>query len=341
MITPHWDSYLNEFPIDKTDIYFTEEYHKLYASPEEAPLAFVYEENGNVLVFPFLSKESPIFDGTIVKDFETAYGYGGPISNSANQLFIRKALKGFIEELQSANYLAGFVRFHPLLHNSECFDSVGQLIYDRKTVAINLSGTENEVWMNEMHTKNRNVIKKGAKEGLVFEADYAYQSLERFIQLYNSTMDKLHADDFYYFGEEYFEKFPKLFPNSFIGKVSYNDQIIAAAIFFFDGVFGHYHLAGSDTNYLRLSPNNFLLWNAAMELKKHGVQLLHLGGGTDSDENNSLFQFKRKFSKNTYDFNIGKVVFNDSRYNEIVERWASTFPEKDARYKSRLLKYRY
>ncbi len=341
MITPHWDSYLKVFPKGRTDIYFTEEYHKLYASPEETPKAFVYEENGNILIFPFLSKESLTFDGTIVKDFETAYGYGGPVSNTADQIFIRKALKAFYEELQSANYLAGFVRFHPLLNNSEGFDCIGQLIFDRKTVAINLSGTEEEVWMNEIHTKNRNVIKKGAKEGLIFEADYSYQSLDKFIKLYNSTMDKLHADGFYYFGDGYFENFPKLFPNSFIGKVSYNNQIISAAIFFFDEVYGHYHLSGSDINYLKLSPNNFLLWNAAMELKKHGVQLLHLGGGTGSDENNSLFQFKRKFSKDVYDFNIGKVIFDESRYNRIVDKWESTFPEKNEIYKQRLLRYRY
>lgn len=341
MITPNWDLYLSKFPQKRTDIYFTEGYHKLYSSPEETSLAFVYEEDEDIFVFPFLSKESKIYDGTLVKDFETAYGYGGPVSSTSNPKFIHAALKAFYEELQASNYLAGFVRFHPLLNNSEGFDSIGQLIPNRKTVAINLIGTEEEIWMGEIHTKNRNVIKKGAKEGLSFEADYSYKSLDRFVQLYNSTMDKLNADDFYYFGVDYFEKFPKLFPNSFIGKVSYNDQTIAAAIFFFDGVYGHYHLAGSDINYLKLSPNNFLLWNAAMELKKHGVQLLHLGGGTDSDENNSLFQFKRKFSKSVYDFNIGKVIFDEFRYKSIVDKWAFTFPEKNEIYKQRLLKYRY
>lgn len=341
MITSSWDSYLDKFPKERTDIYFTEGYHKLYASSEEKPLAFIYEDNGNILIFPFLSKESEIFDGTTVKDFETAYGYGGPISNCSDSQFIHNALDAFYKELQTDNYLAGFVRFHPLLNNYEGFESIGQLIHDRKTVAIDLSGTDDDVWMNEIHTKNRNVIKKGAKEGLTFEADYSYESLGEFIQLYNSTMDKLHADEFYYFGDEYFDKFPKLFPNSFIGKVICKGQIIAAAIFFFDGYYGHYHLAGSDINYLKLSPNNFLLWNAALELKKQGVKLLHLGGGTDSDESNSLFQFKRKFSKSVHEFNIGKVIFDIDRYQDIVCQWEQAFPEKNEMYRNRLLKYRY
>lgn len=341
MITESWNSFLSRFPQEKVDIYFTEEYNRLYANPKECPLAYVHENGEKLMVFPFLSNESAIYDGTIVKDFETAYGYGGPVFNNDDEDFAIKALSGFHKEMRDAGYLAGFVRFHPLLNNIVAFESIGKLIKDRSTVAIDLSGTIDEIWMNEIHTKNRNVIKKGGKDGLIFEADYRYDSLERFVQLYNSTMDKLHADDFYYFGDEYFHKFPEFFPNSFIGKVLYQDKIIASAIFFFDGVYGHYHLAGSDIDYLKYSPNNFLLWNAACELKNRGVRLFHLGGGRDSDENNSLFQFKRKFSKSVRDFYIGKVIFDESKYKEIVYKWEMDFPGKNEIYKPRLLKYRY
>lgn len=341
MITSSWNTYLDTFPKDKTDIYFTEEYHKLYASSEEIPLAFVYEEGERIMVFPFLSRDSVIYDGTLVKDFETAYGYGGPISNTSDQKFREKALKVFYKELKSANYLAGFVRFHPLLNNTGEFESIGRLIHDRKTIAIDLSGSANDVWMMEIHTKNRNVIKRGIKEGLEFEADYSYNSLEDFILLYNSTMNKVKADDFYYFGKDYFSKFKTLFPDSFIGSVRHGGQMIAAAIFFYKGAYGHYHLAGSDIDYLKLSPNNFLLWRAAIEIQRQGVKFLHLGGGTNADEANSLFQFKKKFSKKEYDFYIGKVIFDEESYKEIVEKWEFTFPEKNKLYKSRLLKYRY
>lgn len=341
MLTSHWNPYLNRFPKDRKDIYFTEEYHHLYSSDKEKPMAFVYEEDENIMVFPFLSNESKIYDGTVVKDFESAYGYGGPIFNCTDPDFIRRALQEFYKELKDNDYLAGFVRFHPLLNNSIGFEEIGKLIHDRKTIAIDLTGSENDVWMNEIHTKNRNIIKKGAKEGLRFETDYSYSSIESFIQLYNSTMDKLQAHEFYYFGKDYFEKFPKFFPKSFIGNVLYKDKIIAAAIFFFDGIYGHYHLAGSDISYLKLSPNNFLLWNAALELKKQGVEFLHLGGGIDSDENNSLFQFKKKFSKDLHEFNIGKLIFDETKYRDIVSKWEHAFPEKNELYKQRLLKYRY
>ena len=340
-ITGSWNNYLGMFAPEQRDIYFTEEYLRLNAAAGEQARAFVYTEGDKVMLFPFLAREHETCDGVKIRDFETAYGYGGPIYNTDDDAFIKKALIAFKNEMADEGYLAGFIRFHPMLDNQRYFDMIGDVIYDRKTIAINLSAPIDDVWMNEIHTKNRNVIKKGSKEGLTFTADYEYKSLDRFKNLYTATMDKLGADSFYYFSDEYFHNFKKLFPRSFIGCVNFENEIIAAAIFFFDGIYGHYHLAGSNINLLSLSPNNFMLWEAAKELKKRGVKRFHLGGGMDSDESNSLFQFKRKFSKNTCDFYIGKLIFDNNTYIEVCRRWEERNPDKAAHYGNRLLKYRY
>ncbi len=281
------------------------------------------------------------YEGKRIRYFETAYGYGGPISNTADEDFRKRALKIFKDEAIKNEFVAGFVRFHPVLRNEKDFDTIGSLILDRKTIAMDLSGSIDEIWMNEIHTKNRNVIKKGIKEGLTFTPDYEYKELEQFKKLYNNTMDKLEADGFYYFDDEYYEKLKLLFPNSFIGCVRYEEQIIAAAIFFYSDIYGHYHLAGSDITKLKLAPNNFLLWEAAKELKLHGVKKFHLGGGINSDESNSLFQFKHKFSKSTNDFYLGKLIFNPELYEEICKDWEKRNQEKNKLYGNRLLKYRY
>lgn len=341
MITEHWNKYLENFPENKRDIYFTEEYHLINVGREETAEAFVYTDGGKTMIFPFLSREWTTADGFRIKDFETAYGYGGPVYNTDDEEFILTALQVFKKELSEAGYVAGFVRFHPLLNNHIHFDSIGKLIFDRNTVAIDLTMPIDEVWMNEIHTKNRNVIKKGEKEGLIFRADDNYDSLARFRELYESTMDKLNADSFYYFGDSYFRDFKRLIPSSFIGEVSIDDEIIASAIFFHDGIYGHYHLAGSDVARLKLSPNNFLLWQAAKVLKNRGVKYFHLGGGINSEESNSLFQFKRKFSKNTRDFYIGKLIFAPDTYSAICRKWEERNPDKVEKFGCRLLKYRY
>ena len=155
-------------------------------------------------------------------------------------------------------------------------------------------------------------------------------------------MDKLSADGFYYFDDAYYENLRKGITDSFLGCVENSEgEIISAAIFMYSGPYGHYHLSGSDKSQLAISPNNYMLWNAAIELQKRGVKRFHLGGGTNGDEENSLFQFKHRFSKDTCQFCIGKLVFNQELYETICADWEVKNPEKAEHYRHHLLKYKY
>lgn len=340
IISEHWNQYLSLYKPEQKDAYYTEEYVKLYETDSERALCYVYTEGDNCFLMPFLSR-SFSHKGETYYDFETAYGYGGPIYNTDDSGFIQNAWKAFMKYANGNHYVCGFVRFHPLLNNVEGFKKVGKLFLDRKTVAIDLSKGIDAAWMNEIHTKNRNVIKKGEKNGLKFIVDDNYERLPEFIDLYNSTMDKLSAEDFYYFQNSYYENLKTNIKDSFLGLVENQGKIIAAAIFFYSLPYGHYHLAGSDKNALSLSPNNFLLWNAAKELAGRGVQKFHLGGGTDGCEDNSLFQYKRKFSKSEYQFSFGKLMFNQEVYDSVVADWEAKNLEKAEKMKHILLKYKY
>ena len=338
--TEHWNDYLDIIPAEWQDLYFREEYVSLYESGREKACCFVYQDNDSIMLFPFLRR---VFDykGKTYFDFETAYGYGGPISNDHNVEFLISAFQMFTDKAKEENYICGFIRFHPLLENWVGFDKVGRLIQDRKTIAIDLTGGIESTWMNEIHTKNRNVIKKGEKTGLEFIVDNDFTYLNEFEVLYNSTMDKLEADGFYYFGPTYYEQLKNTIQNRFLGIVKHEGKVVAGAILFYQKPYGHYHLAGSDKSALKLSPNNFLLWGAVKELINRGVEFFHLGGGTDGSEENSLFQYKRKFSKHEYQFTLGKLILNQVIYDEICADWAKVNPEKAEKMKHVLLKYKY
>ena len=272
----HWNQYLEAIPAKLQDLYFREEYVRLYETENEKACCFVFQEDKSIMLFPFLRREFEYKSKTYY-DFETAYGYGGPISNDHSEAFMTAALHALATKACEDNYICGFIRFHPLLENWDCFQKVGRLINDRKTIAINLAGGVDATWKNEIHTKNRNVIKKGEKNGLEFIVDNNFEYLQEFEDLYNSTMDKLEADGFYYFGQKYYEQLKDTIKNRFLGIVRHEGKVIAGAIFFYQLPYGHYHLAGSDKNALKLSPNNFLLWGAAKELINRGVEQFHLG----------------------------------------------------------------
>ena len=335
-----WNQYLDLIPAEQQDLYFREEYLRLYETDSEKACCFVYQDGNSIMLFPFLRREFQ-FKGNTYYDFETAYGYGGPISNDHSDTFITAALEAMSEKALSENFVCGFVRFHPLLENWDCFEKVGRLIMDRKTIAIDLSDGIEATWINEIHTKNRNVIKKGEKNGLEFIVDEDFAYLTEFEDLYNSTMDKLEADGFYYFDPSYYDQLKNTIQNRFLGIVKHEGKVVAGAIFFYQLPYGHYHLAGSDKSALKLSPNNYLLWEAAKELTRRGVKHFHLGGGTDGSEENSLYQYKRKFSKHEYQFALGKMIFNPSLYDDICAEWAAANPEKAVKMKNILLKYKY
>ena len=338
--TEIWNQYLDLIPVEHQDLYFREEYVRLYETDSEKACCFVYQDGDSIMLFPFLRREFQ-FKGNTYYDFETAYGYGGPISNDHSDTFMTAALEAMSEKALSENFVCGFVRFHPLLENWDYFEKVGRLIMDRKTIAIDLSDGIESTWMNEIHTKNRNVIKKGEKSGLEFIVDEDFAYLTEFEDLYNSTMDKLEADGFYYFDPSYYDQLKNTIQNRFLGIVKHEGKVVAGAIFFYQLPYGHYHLAGSDKSALKLSPNNYLLWEAAKELTRRGVKHFHLGGGTDGSEENSLYQYKRKFSKHEYQFALGKMIFNPSLYEDICAEWAAANPEKAVKMKNILLKYKY
>jgi len=339
-IVEHWNQYLDDMQPEMQDLYFREEYVRLYETDKERAYAYVYTHEKSVLIFPFL-RSTIQYKGQVFYDFETAYGYGGPVTNNIDSEFIEKALIEFKRCADHEGYVCGFVRFHPLMTNFKGLEKIGSLIFDRNTIAIDLSQGLEYAWVNEIHTKNRNVIKKGEKNGLQFVADYEFNYLEEFMNLYNATMDKLEADDFYYFANDYYCELKSKIKNKFLGVVIYEEQVIAAAIFMYEKPYGHYHLAGSDKRFLSLQPNNFLLWEAAKELYKNGVKLFHLGGGTTGDEDNSLYQYKKKFSKESHPFYIGKIIFNEEVYESLCKDWENKYPDKKERYKHYLLKYRY
>lgn len=337
LITEKWNSYLQKYKASQKDLYYSEEYVKLYETSDSKALCAVCYENENVLMMPFIRKE---VDGFY--DFETAYGYGGPLSNVDQQDWIDAALEEMKALFAQEKYVCGFIRFHPLLENAKYCKEHIQIIFDRNTVAINTVEREEQIWSNQITSKNRNMIRKAEKNGLVYASEYDMASLDEFVKLYTATMERLGAEEFYFFDANYYRSFAdSLSGKAFLGTVRKDGELICAALFMYSDDYGHYHLEGSNHAYSSLGANNLLLWKTALEFNKIGVKEFHLGGGYNSEPDNSLLKFKKSFSSNRKDFYIGKWIFNEKKYAELKEDWMKKYPEKIEKYGRMLLCYRY
>lgn len=340
-LTDSWNHWLRQLPDDNTDIYFSEGYVRLYENKTTNAVCFVAQEGQQLLLLPFLKSEVPGCPG--LYDFETAYGYGGPISNTYNNSFHKKAGKAFLNILKNNGIIAGLIRFHPLLKNHNLLTDVLPPEYNRKTVCVPLDLPTKEIWELHMHRKNRKAVRIADEQHhCKYIADFNWHYMDSFIDIYHETMVSLDANEFFMFDRNYFEQLKsKLRNNAFLGVVLHNDNLVAGCIFLYQGFYANTHLSGSKKESLAMRPNNYLLYMAEETLKELGVKKYHLGGGFDSDPNNSLFLYKSQFSKETLSFYIGKVISDRSNYMKVCQRWEKETNENMMIYNKLHLKYRY
>lgn len=338
-IVENWDKYLDGFERHQKTIYFSEKYIKSHAISEHTPLCYVYIKNEDKFIFPLLKKA---ISNTSFFDFETVYGYGGCLATTDAQEFISEAYESFLYELKKESIIAGFVRFDPTLQNQKYLENQCQIIFNRKTIIVSLRDSVDEIWKNQINTKIRNVIRKAIKNELTVEISQDKKELLIFKELYEKTMKRLSADDYFFFNTDYYENFYKLFKEeSYVASVKKNDKTIASCIFLKDEDTAHYHLSGSDPEYLKLYPNNLMIWEIIKFAKTKFCAKLHLGGGNSLSESDSLLKFKKNFSKDELDFFIGKILVNKPIYEEICATWREKNPDKVERYGHLVLPYRF
>lgn len=319
-----WDEYLNLCQPNQQDIYFTSQYCKLYETDESKAKLFVLKQDKFIGLYPFLIKRIQGYHKDNLYDIETPYGYGGPITNTEDEGFNRLFEKRFQQFCCESNIIAEFIRFHPFMNNHHLFKENIWVTCNRKTVVVNVEKDIEEIWNNDISSKNRNVIRKAIKNELTVDFTNDY---EPFIEIYNKTMAKVRASDNYIFDKAYYNQI-KANKNCKLMVVKKNNEIIAGGIFMGLGEYFHYHLSGSQKEFLNFSPNNLMIWEAIKFAHNNGFKKFHLGGGASDNENDSLFKFKNSFSKDICNFYIGKRIHNEYEYNCLIEQWKKKTGEK-------------
>ena len=320
------------------DIYYDKEYLSLYLKKDEEIAEFSYKEDN--YSFYHLAIKRPIKSIGEIKindnyfDLETAYGYGGYYSNTSNIDFLNRALNKFDIYCKDNNIIAEFSRIHPF-NKTPCdikayYDF---FVLDRKTISVNTSLSTEKRW-ETYPSKLRTIIRKCKKE-LTFRKT---TNLDAFIGLYEKTMLKNNADDFYYFDKSYFESLLKL-KNVELYEVLHNDNVISASFVLFGQDIGHYHLSANDYENRKFNANYFILDSIFDIANEKGIKEFHLGGGRTNTEDDTLLRFKSKFSPSTQNFYISGKIHDKDIYNKYITLWEKG-KDKHIEYPKFFLKYR-
>lgn len=320
-----WSEIVRSF--NDFDVYYLPEYTKAFKYHGDGePLLFYYENKNiraiNVVMKRDIGKDrnfSEILPKDSYFDLVTPYGYGGfLIEGDKSYDNIRLLNEEYSFYCESNGIISEFVRFHPIIKNHKDLDTFYNVITIGKTVSIDLTSIE-QIW-NDITSKNRNMIRKAKKSGVEIYCGRSPELFCKFKKLYNATMDKDNAKEYYYFEEDFYKSvLYDLKYNSLIFYAVYEEKIISMSIILITNKYVHYHLSASDREYQHLAPTNLLLYEAACWSCVNGYKVFHLGGGLGSKQDN-LYRFKKAFNRNFDNtFTIGKKIFDEKKYNELCE----------------------
>lgn len=321
-----WDSFIRGFK--HYDVYYLSGYVKAFQKHGDGvPMLICFSNDENKAACVMMKRDvadDPLFAGSCLPpdkytDLITPYGYGGFIFDSptVSSQTIHLFCNELMTFLKDNGFISAFFRFHPLLNNSGIHTECADVIDLGKTVAMNLS-SEDSIWQ-DIISKNRNMIRKAEKSGVIIKHGKGIELLRIFKEIYDETMAHDNADKYYFFNEAFYKSIDQdLNDNYEIFYAEYNGVIISMSIIIFADAMMNYHLSGSRYEYRSLAPSNLLLYKAALWGYENGYKTFHLGGGVGSGEDN-LYKFKAAFNRNSdCRFSIGKMIIDRTKYQKLL-----------------------
>ncbi|WP_237150867.1 GNAT family N-acetyltransferase [Planococcus plakortidis] len=306
------------------DLYFDERYGKLYEEIEKGVCqVFEFDHPLGHVRHMFIKREIPILLGSErYFDIVTPYGYGGPLMTGCEPEHREELASAFTEAFaaycESERVVSEFIRFHPVLGNAQDFEKSYEVRYLRDTVGTAISAYDDPV-KAEFSASARKNIRKALRDGVEFRVTLGPRDLKEFQRIYFATMDRNHADSFYYFSEKYFSQLLESFGEKLLlVEALYGGEVIGMELQFAYNDLIHTHLSGTYEAFHHLSPVYIMQYATVLWAKEHGISLIHGGGGRTNSPDDNLLRFKQQFARQTsFSFYSGQKVWNEEVYRRL------------------------
>lgn len=313
-----WDKIVKSFK--GYDVNYLSGYAKAFQLQGEGiPFLFYYNDGStraiNVLMKRDIANSKQFNDILPLDtyfDLSTPYGYGGFLIEGQNYSAVHDAYDTYCRE---NGFVCEFVRFHLLNNYQSYFNGSTETL--SRNVIRDLEMPLEDMFMDFEH-KVRKSINKANRAGLEIEIDATGARLDEFLNIYYGTMNRSNANENFYFPREFFETLNKMKENYVFFHALYEGEIISTELVL-HGIENCYSfLGGTNKDYFHLNANNFLKYEIIKWAKEKKLKRFILGGGYGADD--GIFKYKKSFAPNgIYDFYIGKKIFDEAKYNELVE----------------------
>ena len=299
--------------MNRYDFYHLAEYHQLEHSGQSLLLHFSSKKTS--LALPVILR--PI-DGTEYNDLTSVYGYAGPLSDqeNPNEQAVRDFQKELLYFFDCQKVVSGFARLHPLFNNQEfLLSGLGEIVDTNQTVGIDLSLSEQE--QKRQYSRSlKNQINRLKRRNIIVKKAQTHEEIDLFFEIYSETMRRVNASGMYFFPKDYFYRFIEELPSA-IFLAYYEEKAISGSLFTTCNSIVQAHLNATRDEYLRWSPLKLVLDSIRKYSIETNEKILHLGGGVTGG-NDSLFQFKARFSDLRFSFKTWRYIHNKEVYDRLV-----------------------
>jgi len=320
---PLWTSTTQKL---RHDVYHLPKYCQFEAERQQtSPHAFLVADGDKIFFVPYLLRTcTDIFTdiGCEVFDIVSPYGYPGILLSeeaAASAEFIDFALGEIRREMIKQNICSAFFRLHPILnHQFNTTSEFVKVIKQGESVSIDLTLSEDKLW-STTRKGHQSSINKCKRLGVTVDFYPLKNHINDFLEVYEETMNRVKAEDSYYFDEDYFNSLAALGEHVQLG-LAYVDGHLASVCIFFEccGIV-QAHLGGTKSEFLSYSPLMLILDYARRWYKQRGNEFLHLGAGYKGNTGDAIFNFKSGFSRQRFDFSALCIIGDEKQYNHLVE----------------------
>jgi Acetyltransferase (GNAT) domain len=311
------------------DFYHLSGYLELEARRQNAtPEAILIQDGDRLFFLPYLLRDCYQLLNTAntgyqkIYDVISPYGYPGILVNPAakDRDFIIECLNAVYEYWQQQHICAAFLRLHPLLNDNLDPSISGDkftVCHQGDVVICDLTIDPDLMWQ-QRRKNHRTRIKKLRKTGFTPSMVNIDRYLDTFIDIYRETMNRVHANQSYYYPREYFRNLVDVLGDRIqLCAVELEGKIVAACLV--TEVCGtiQYHLGGTLTEYLPQAPTTMMLDYIIEWGRSRNDRYLNLGGGLGGSQD-SLYHFKAGFSDLSKPFMTVKSIVNNEIYDHLT-----------------------
>lgn len=345
----NWDNLFDLLPAQNKSPFFSKAYYDSYNEIEkaEAQCFWAYQDEHNFLFYPYLKRSINDLGYSLPReyfDISGAYGYNGPLGVAQDPDFIRTFNSKLQEYLQDSFVVTEFVRYCPMIDNRNLHSYTEQInVLDN--VYIDIAQGLDKVWGDSFGRKVRTAARKGESYGLKTKflrgSEVSDSNLQVFFNIYNSTMRRNEADDFYYFDFNLFKRLRDKLSETLLLSITYYEETpISTELILLGGELAFGFLGGTLGEYYRYKANTYQRWELLKYLEPLGFKKYSMGGGAARGD--SIYDFKMSFAKGCENpFFIGTKVHLPEVYASIISQWENKYPSAAAKHSSKLQGYRH